>query len=225
MRIQDLYPLDVAMSGDVLKEAFVKHADYTKYKDHKYALVKDLARTLKVHILLPVPARLALMGFSFCQPFFIHSLLEYLSSPHDGKAASNAAYGFIGASILIYSGNAISQALQSYFHFRMLTMARGCLVTALYGKALEAQFSAIEKNETVTLMSTDIERIVIGFHGLHDIWAGCVEVGLASWLLYGLLGPAFVGPIAVISCCALTISILVRYTGGVQRTWMDAVQV
>jgi hypothetical protein len=61
--------------------------------------------------LLPVPPRLALLGFTFCQPFFIERLLDHLSRP---SVDANVGYGFIGASVLIYSGIAISMALYSY---------------------------------------------------------------------------------------------------------------
>lgn len=85
--------------------------DYTKLKGDKFGLVKVLMRTLKVHLLPPVPARLALLGFTFCQQFFIEALLEHLSKP---KVDANAWYGFIGASVLIDSGIGISTALCWY---------------------------------------------------------------------------------------------------------------
>lgn len=111
LTLKDLYPLDSSLNSSKLHEEFSRNIDYTKLKGDKYGLVKVLTRTLKVTLLLPIPARLALLGFTFCQPFFIEKLLDYLSKP---VIDENVGYGFIGASILIYSGIAISTALYWY---------------------------------------------------------------------------------------------------------------
>lgn len=111
LTIKDLYPLDSTLNGKVLHDEFSKNVDYSKLKGDKFGLAKVLMRTLKVPLLLPVPPRLALLGFTFCQPFFIEKLLDHLSQP---SVDANVGYGFIGASVLIYSGIAISMALYSY---------------------------------------------------------------------------------------------------------------
>lgn len=109
--IADLYPLDSSLNGKSLHAAFSAHMDYSRIKGDKHGLVKVLTRTLQVPLLLPIPPRLALLGFTFCQPFFIEKLLGHLSQP---ELEANVGYGFVGASVLIYSGIAISTALYSY---------------------------------------------------------------------------------------------------------------
>jgi hypothetical protein len=111
MMIEDLYPLDNSLDAKSLHDNFSRNMDYSKLRGDKFGLVKVLMRTLKVPLLLPIPPRLALLGFTFCQPLFIEKLLDYLSQP---KLNANIGYGFIGASILIYSGIAISTAFCSY---------------------------------------------------------------------------------------------------------------
>lgn len=86
--------------------------DYAKLKGDKFSLAKVLARTLKVPLLLPIAPRLALLGFTFCQPFFIETLLNHLAGP---RLDPNVGYGLIGASLLIYSGIASSMAFTWYF--------------------------------------------------------------------------------------------------------------
>ncbi|KAK7931511.1 ABC multidrug transporter [Apiospora marii] len=223
LQIDDLYPLDSGMRGKVLDERFAQHADYSKMKGDKYGLLKALCRTLLVELLLPVAPRLVLLGFLFCQPFFIERLLTYLSEP-EGPNSSNFAYGFIGAAILIYSGIAVSTALYWYFHYRTLLKARGILVSAVYRKTLEAQIGTSDSTAAITLMSTDIERINVCFRSVHDVWASFFETGLASYLLYLQIGAAFAAPLVVVICCILGISIVVRYTGDAQRKWMAAIQ-
>lgn len=111
LTMRDLYPLDSSLNGNLLHEAFSKNIDNSKLRGDKFGLLKVLIRTLKVPLLLPIPPRLAVLGFTFCQPFFIEKLLGHLSQP---EVDANVGYGFIGASILIYAGMAISTALYWY---------------------------------------------------------------------------------------------------------------
>lgn len=108
LTIADLFPLDTGLRSRTLHERFSEHIEYSKLEGDKFGLLKALTRTLVVPLLLPIPARLALLGFTFSQPFFVQSLINHLSKP---KPDSNAGYGLIGASMLIYSGIAISMSL------------------------------------------------------------------------------------------------------------------
>jgi hypothetical protein len=111
LTIKDLYPLDSALNAESLHEKFSENMEYSKLKGDKFGLVKVLFHTLRVPLLLPIPPRLALLGFTFSQPFFIEKLLDYLT---ESEADPNIGYGFIGASLLIYLGIGISTALYWY---------------------------------------------------------------------------------------------------------------
>jgi len=108
LTLDDLYPLDTTLKSKVLHEKFSQNMDYSKLKGDKFGLLKVLIKTLKAPLLLPVPARLAQLGFAICQPFLIEKLLDHLRNP---DASANVGYGLIGASILIYGGIALSTAL------------------------------------------------------------------------------------------------------------------
>ncbi|KAM7196129.1 P-loop containing nucleoside triphosphate hydrolase protein [Naviculisporaceae sp. PSN 640] len=236
LRVEDLYPLDCALDGGRLSEIFEGVAggqlEETEVKGEvekrkgvrgdKFGLVKLLTRSLKIPLLLPVLPRLALLGFVFCQPFFIEKLLEHLAQPEGVE--KNVGYGFIGAAVLIYSGIAFSRALYWYFHHRTRAMARTILVTEVYRKATRIRIGAEDEKAAVTLMSTDIERIVVGFMFLHDIWASFIQVGIASWMLYQQLGVAFVAPMALVAACSVGMAVLMRFTGDSQKKWMAEVQ-
>lgn len=217
LKVKDLYPLDSTLNGKLLHDRFSRNLDYGGLKGDKIGLVKVLIRTLNINLLLPIPFRLAMLGFTLAQPLFTQSLLEYLSKP---ERDPNVGYGFIGACILIYSGIAISSALYWYFHRRMLTMARSMLVTETYIKATKTRLGTGDDGAAVTLMSTDIERINVGFLSMHETWASLIQAALASWLLYNQLGAAFAAPIAVVTVCFLGLGILVKFTGDSQRAWM-----
>jgi ABC-type multidrug transport system fused ATPase/permease subunit len=240
LTIKDLYPLDSSLNGQSLHEDFSRNMDYSKLRGDRFGLVKVLMRTLKVPLLLPIAPRLALLGFTFCQPFFIERLLDHLSKP---EVEDSAGYGLIGASILIYSGIAISTALcwyghppknyrqdlpliqnYRYFHHRMRNMARSILVTETFIRATKARIGTSDDNAALTLMSTDIERIDLGFMSLHDIWASIIQVVLASWMLYNQLGTVFIAPIGVVLVCFIGLVILMKFTGDSQRGWMAGVQ-
>lgn len=111
LTLDDLYPLDISLNTKLLHEKFSQNIDYSKLKGNKYGLLKALLKTLKVYLILPILPRLLQLAFTFSQPFFIEKLLEYLNQP---QVPANVGYGFIGASILIYSGIAISTALCMY---------------------------------------------------------------------------------------------------------------
>ena len=111
LTIEDLYPLDSAFDARSLYDEFSMNMEYSKLRGDKFGLVKVLVRTLKTPLLLPIPPRLAMLGFTFCQPLLMEKLLIYLSQP---KLDANVGYGFIGASFLIYLGIAISMGFYWY---------------------------------------------------------------------------------------------------------------
>ncbi|ETS77081.1 hypothetical protein PFICI_10955 [Pestalotiopsis fici W106-1] len=224
--LADLYPLDRSLNGRLLHDEFSRTMDYAKLQGDQYGLVKVLVPTLRVPLLLPVAPRLALLGFTFCQPLFLEKLLDHLAAP---QIEDNVGYGFIGAAVLIYTGIAVSYALTSYFHHRARTMLRSILVTEIFDKATKARMgggggTSNDDSAALTLMSTDMERIRVGLARLHDIWASIIQAGLAGWLLYNRIGLAFLVPIGLVTACFGGLGVLVKFTGDSQRSWMERVQ-
>ena len=166
LEMQSLYALDQNMASEDLYRRFQAQADFSRVKGRYLGLVRATVRTLWWQLLLPVFPRAALTGFTLCQPFLLNSVLRILSSPVTPDIA-NQKYGLIGASVFIYVGFAISTAFYWYFHWRLLQMTRGILVTALYDKATKVRHGSEGCNDAVTLMSVDMERIVLGFTRMH----------------------------------------------------------
>jgi ATP-binding cassette, subfamily C (CFTR/MRP), member 1 len=75
-------------------------------------------------------------------------------------------------------------------------MLRGALVTVVYGKTMELDIT-VDKSATLTLMSTDVERIGTGLALVHEMWASMIELGLSIWLLDIQIGIACIAPIVV----------------------------
>lgn len=106
----------------------------------------------------------------------------------------------------------------------MLTMARAILVTEIFVKATEARIGTGDDSAAITLMSTDIERINMGFRSLHDTWASIIQVVVAGWMLYNQLGVVFVAPIGIVALCFVGLASLMKFIGDTQRLWMAGVQ-
>lgn len=70
-------------------------------------------------------------------------------------------------------------------------------MTAIYRKTTEISLTALDNSAAVTLMSTDVERIINGLRMMHEFWANLIQVCVATWLLQQELGVACVAPIAV----------------------------
>lgn len=103
-------------------------------------------------------------------------------------------------------------------------MTRAILVTEIYNKATRVPFGAGDDSAAVTLMSTDIERIIFGMRSLHDVWACVLQVAIAAYMAYRHLGPFFAASMGVVIICTVGLGYLLKFSGGAQRTWMSAVQ-
>lgn len=103
-------------------------------------------------------------------------------------------------------------------------MLRSILVTETFITATKARIGTGDDTAALTLMSTDIERIRMGFRQLHDIWASVIQVALSAWMLNNQLGAVFVAPIGVVILCFIGLVILMNFIGNAQRDWMALVQ-
>ncbi|KAL7796349.1 P-loop containing nucleoside triphosphate hydrolase protein [Trichoderma afarasin] len=221
MLLDDLYSLDKSLDPEIIHEKFSRKMDYSRMKGDKFGLTKVLMRTLIGPLLLPTIPRLGLLGFTLAQPLFIERLLDYLA---EDTLDPNIGYGFIGASFFIYAGIALCWAFHRYYHHRMRTMLRSILVTETFIAAAKARIGTSDDNAALTLMSTDIERIRMGFRQLHDIWASVLQVALSAWMLYSRVGVVFVAPIGVVIVCFICLVTVMNFIGNAQRDWMLLVQ-
>lgn len=106
----------------------------------------------------------------------------------------------------------------------MRAMVRSILVTEIFQKATRTRIGSDDDGSALTLMSTDIERISMGLLSLHEIWAGIIQVPLATWMLYEQLGVVFVAPMGIVCLCSIGLAFLMRFAGDSQKAWMAGVQ-
>lgn len=221
---KDLYELNPEMTANSLITPFFEFWIKSKQQSRTYPSMRALLSTLKWSVLLAVFPRLVMIALTVCQPLLLNELLDYLGQSSEA-ISEDIGYGLIGAYALVYIGMAISTGFYWYHHYRVLTMIRGCLVSAIGWQTLKLNPDAMaDSKAAVTLMSVDVERILFGLRSLHEFWAITIQVGLLTYLLERQLGVAFVVPlsIAVISSAA---SIWVNRSSNVRQTrWMQAAQ-
>ncbi|TEA21500.1 ABC transporter FUM19 [Colletotrichum sidae] len=223
LAINDLYLLDDAMSAEVLYAQFEPRMARHVSLGHKNALFRSLVSTLAIPLLLPAIPRLFRIGFTFCQPFLIESLLNYLQQPVD-SSSPNKGYGYIGAAVFIYLGMAVTNSAYYYLHERFMYMVRGILCSALYRRTTNLKLSATDDAASLTLMNTDTERIRGGISNIHELWSNLVEIIIACWLLYRQIGAAFVAPIVLVAVCAASSTSTAGITGRRNGAWMNMLQ-
>ncbi|KAI8314363.1 ABC transporter FUM19 [Colletotrichum sp. SAR11_240] len=215
--MDDLFPLDTSISVAKLDTRRRPESKGTSISD----LVLWLARPLGWSVLLPILPRLCLLGFTFCQPFFLQRLLRFLSSNEDN---SSTASGLVAVAVLTYSGIAISTALYWYYQERFQSLLRAYLISAIYRKTAEIQHVGDGDSAAVTLMGADVERVYTGLRLMHEVWANAIQIGLASWLLQRQLGLAFLAPLVIVLICFFISFAISKRAVPYQSAWIARVQ-
>ncbi|KAH8700509.1 putative multidrug resistance protein [Talaromyces proteolyticus] len=217
---QDLHPLDPTMAAEVLHERF--RLSWKRTQRDKRRLLYTLLVALRWELLSPVIPRLILIAFTIGQPLCLRRLLVYLQGDKDDV---NIGYGMIGAYALIYFGIAISSGFYWSTWFRTLALMRSMLTTAIFDKTLQSQAAVAEDKAAITLMSTDVDRIVNGLREAHELWANAVQIVIATYLLELELKYACVAPALVALGSFVAITYLSSYTKQFQKQWMGKLQV
>lgn len=149
--------------------------------------MKALLRCLFQPICAVIIPRLCHTAFIFSQPFLLRRVVFYMDK---SGSSTNNARGLIGATVLIFLGIAISRAVYSHLSYRLVTLARGVLVSHILDKTLRLEYSKASEKSALSLMSTDIEALVTGLPELHENWVSFVEVGVGIYVLTTFVGRA-----------------------------------
>lgn len=113
LQLQDLWPVDPALSSGHLAEPLESRWSRRQYKEQpgpnsgqnhqSYRLLTTTFSAYAWSILAPVPGRLALVGFTYAQPFLLHRSTEYIKQT-PGLSNRSQGYGLIAATAIIYIG-------------------------------------------------------------------------------------------------------------------------
>ncbi|KAL9610623.1 MAG: hypothetical protein Q9167_004697 [Letrouitia subvulpina] len=217
----DLYPISRNIAAETLDSRFW-HA-WDSSSRHRNKLLFAVVNALKWEMVTPILSRLILIAFTICQPLMVRRFLDYLLDP-DEIEDQNVGYGMIGAYFVVYFGMAISGGYYRTVWFRTLTMIRGILTAAVFRKTIHIQITASDDKAAVTLMSTDVDRIVTGLREIHELWANFVQIAIATYLLEIELGYACIAPLVVAALSFAVITYSSSYTKAFQRKWLIRTQ-
>jgi len=202
LSVEDLLELDKHLTTDYLYHRLHGAWGSLINKTPRSLLLLYFSK-LRWHLLSVVPPRIALIAFTFCQPFLVQRAISFSQQPVT-EGSTNVGYGLIGAYFLVYCGIAITSGQYQHLTYRAITMARGGLISMMFAKTSTLKANAVDPATSLTLMSADIERITNGWQTMHEIWANLIEVTLAIYLLERQLGAACAIPLAVAICKSIS---------------------
>lgn len=86
-----------------------------------------------------------------------------------------------------------------YWHatYRMLARVRSGLTGIIYEHTMSLRAKDVRDSAALTLMGTDVERIVESLRMVHELWASLLEVAVGVWLLTRQVSYAAVLPLVV----------------------------
>ncbi|EFX06313.1 ABC multidrug transporter [Grosmannia clavigera kw1407] len=116
------------------------------------------------------------------------------------------------------------QSVYQYQSFRFVTRLRGSLIALVYQQMLQTRAANVGSITGLTLMGTDVERIVAGVPSLHEAWASLLEIGLACWLLERQLSLACIAPILLVSVFIAATSRVSLRLRDTQVAWIEKIQ-
>uniref|UniRef100_A0A069DZT4 ABC-type glutathione-S-conjugate transporter n=1 Tax=Panstrongylus megistus TaxID=65343 RepID=A0A069DZT4_9HEMI len=133
---------------------------------------------------------------AFISPQILRLLIEFVSGdePH--------WRGYLYASLLLIVATIQTLTLAQYFNSMMLVglRIRTVLVSAIYRKALKLSNSARKEStvgEIVNLMSVDAQRFMDLTTYINMIWSAPLQIALALYFLWQILGPSVMAGLAV----------------------------
>jgi len=118
----------------------------------------------------------------------------------------------------------VSRAIYSRQTNRMLAQIRSGLIGSIYRHTTTLQASALKDSAAITLMGTDVERIIQSLGHVHELWASIPEVALGIWLLARQVGVASVMPMVICVVSLVGASAVARHFGPAQRSWVERVE-
>ncbi|KUJ15922.1 P-loop containing nucleoside triphosphate hydrolase protein [Mollisia scopiformis] len=222
MTLDDLFVTDNALLSEPLGEEMKK--SWNKYRSSgRWALAYAVFHSLRYSLALIVFPRLCLIGFNYAQPFLISSAIIYVSKPAALEDKNNG-YGLIGATALIYLGITFCTTHYQHQIYRSCTQFRGGMIALIYDKTLKMQADLADESRSITLMGTDIDRLVVSLDSLCEAVPRLIELCIGIWLLATRLGWVCVAPIIVTIISVVASSRVTKLVGGRQRQWVTAIQ-
>ena len=219
LKLADLGSLDPPLRAEALFE-FVTEAWMRTNKNRKHALLFAAFDAVKWSVLVPAFPRTWLIGAKYAQPFLLNRTTTYVAN----NESASIGWGLVGAYGLVYVSLGVLTASYTHLQNRCITMLRGGLISMIYAKTLDLDITAVEESSSMTLMSSDIERITESLRFMHDTWASIIEIGIAIFLLQRSVGLACIAPTIITILVTSTTAYVAKYSVITQKQWVEAIQ-
>ncbi|KAE8353805.1 P-loop containing nucleoside triphosphate hydrolase protein [Aspergillus coremiiformis] len=204
------------MTGEKLQNAW-------KNSRGRHRLLRATFAAYRFSCLSAIVPRLALSAFTFAQPFLITATVDYIGNQ---SSPESQTYGsaLVGAYVLVYTGYAISTAVYWRQTYRFITMIRSGLISTVYDQTLSLRAEDLTDTAAITLMGTDVERIVASLRSFHEAWASILEAAIAVWLLGRQVWIACLVPLVIAIASVVAMVPISARSGEAQKQWIDRVQ-
>ncbi|XP_036051186.1 canalicular multispecific organic anion transporter 2 [Onychomys torridus] len=164
----------------------------------KASFLWALVRTFTSSLLMGVCFKLIQDLLSFINPQLLSILIRFISDP-----TAPTWWGFLLAGLMFVSSMMQTLILHQYYHciFVMALRIRTAIIGVIYRKALVITNSVKRKStvgEMVNLMSVDAQRFMDVSPFLNLLWSAPLQVILAIYFLWQILGPSVLAGVAVI---------------------------
>ncbi|KAF2218105.1 hypothetical protein CERZMDRAFT_119613 [Cercospora zeae-maydis SCOH1-5] len=189
------------------------------YRRHRPGLLAHSLRCTAGPCLRAVVPRLCAAAFALAQPFLTIALVDYFSRPDKPRDRGAA---LVAACALLYSAIAVANAWYRTLGYRWATAGRALHTDLIVQKSARLVVDAGAEAQALTMMTSDVQRIVTATSFVHELWAAPLEAGVATWLLWRQLGPSALAALAMALLCALAATLLGRRVGPAQRAWLAA---
>lgn len=219
--VEDLFNLDQDLASINLSAKFSQKWARAKNRG-RHTLLLTTGSVLVWQIVMAVLPRLILSAASFSQPFLNRTTIKYIGDRDNQE--SSTAWGIVGAYLLVFLVQGLASATYRHLLNRCATQVRGGLIALIYRKTLELRVGATDPTASLTLMSSDIQRMVETIPLVHDVWLGFIDVCIGMFLLYLELGAACYAPAIVCVLQVLGTGWVTRVISQYQKRWLDAIQ-
>uniref|UniRef100_A0A8D8XGU9 ABC-type glutathione-S-conjugate transporter n=2 Tax=Cacopsylla melanoneura TaxID=428564 RepID=A0A8D8XGU9_9HEMI len=170
--------------------------DKSKKPPPQASIITALCKTFGPTFVFGSSLKLIQDLLTFVSPQILSWLIEFVNT-------KNAPLwkGYLYALLLLLTSVVQTLLLSTYFDrmFRVGMRMRSALISTIYRKALTISNNARKEStvgEIVNLMSVDAQRMDITPY-LNMLWSAPLQIGLAIYFLWGIIGPSVLAGLAV----------------------------
>ncbi|KAL4967241.1 P-loop containing nucleoside triphosphate hydrolase protein, partial [Aspergillus stella-maris] len=218
--VHDLPDLDPKLGSQVVARQLYD-AWSRANQSTRHGLLCACLKAYSYPLLAAVAPRLFMSGFTFCQPFLINATVTWVGNP---EASMHSGKALIGAFALVYVGQAVFTSLYGYQTARYSIRIRGGLISLIHHQTVNTRAVDLGDTTAITLMGTDVERIVNGFKFIHELWASLIDIVIAIYLLERQVGAACLTPAVIVLLFVTATFKLSAATNKYQRLWIERIE-